>query len=163
MYICLKCTCTQHLKARRNALAAAESGVSVLYIDAERSHSSDNDANKGLLNSSNAIPKSPPTCLIICPASVRANWKIELLKWGHFSVQILEKSNLSVIDMARKGSIEIVLSSYGFASKHCEDLAEVIFYIHVCMFMSMQIFVCIHVYTYIYVCTYIHLAGNGKY
>jgi len=61
--------------------------------------------------------------LVICPSSVLCNWEEELNTWGHFSVVRFHKGDKEeTLRMARKGSIEVVMTTFDTARQHKEEL-----------------------------------------
>ena len=61
--------------------------------------------------------------LVICPSSVLCNWEEELNTWGHFSVVRFHKGDKEeALRMARKGSIEVVMTTFDTARQHKEEL-----------------------------------------
>jgi hypothetical protein len=98
-------------------------------IFADKDTTTNTNTNKA--SNSSCGTSAPPTdhlppCLIVCPATVLANWKLELTKWGYFSVSTLTSKDANeAIKTTGKGNIEILLSSYPMASRWCTELAGV--------------------------------------
>lgn len=62
------------------------------------------------------------TCLIVCPASVVANWQIELDTWGYFEHAILDKRSYEEFS---RGRLDILLASHELAKQWIEELRDV--------------------------------------
>jgi len=61
--------------------------------------------------------------LVVCPSSVLCNWEEELSTWGHFAVVRFHKGEKEEsLRIAKKGSIEVVLTTFDTARQHREEL-----------------------------------------
>jgi len=61
--------------------------------------------------------------LVVCPSSVLCNWEEELRTWGHFAVVRFHKGEKEeALRIAKKGSIEVVLTTFDTARQHREEL-----------------------------------------
>ncbi|KAF2151736.1 hypothetical protein K461DRAFT_257184 [Myriangium duriaei CBS 260.36] len=62
-----------------------------------------------------------PKILIVCPGSLMENWRQELARWGWWNVDVYHgKDREQVLDAARQGRLEIMITTYTTYRNHKE-------------------------------------------
>ncbi|KXJ90919.1 P-loop containing nucleoside triphosphate hydrolase protein [Microdochium bolleyi] len=67
-----------------------------------------------------------PQALIICPGSLTQNWKNELNRWGWWASDLYHGAGKEdVLDSARAGRLEVMITTYGTYKNHADQINRV--------------------------------------